>query len=727
MPARNVSLRAKFLLLVLAIFLLPWMGIRYLSEMKSFLLQGQEDALLLTSKAVSTVLNDRDELFRPDTGVPQLLGGSNDLFAHRLENLLQVDGDPVDWGEQLATLRAFTGSPTAECTAAYEPESLSVRHTLGYFDEFLYALFLVDDDRVMYRADDLRRLDHSDQVRLTIQNPPEQIDRYLLLTRKSGRMSVYLMDQDWRYPVTGQPVAGINAEMREVENGYNVEIRLPRQMVGPSTRVGFDIVDVDDPELRVVRDIITTYPEADDLQLSRVMVHSPEIARILGGLNRQIARIWILDKEQRVRAVVGSLGSSDAFDTEYAGSSISPVRWMGKLYNDLFDWVLQMPSSNFQDLEATVSHRSDAVVSAALEGSASSRRRSSVDNRAEILVAAHPILSGGSVIGAVVVEQSSAEVLKLQHQALKSVAAVTLAAFLMITLAIFLFASRLTIRIRRLHNATEQSITPEGRVRKEFVDAFPVNSRGDEINELSNSITGMLGRLSQYTRYLEAMPDTLAHELNNPLNVVSSSLEILSRDSEEAGQSKYMQRARKGIERLRSILTSLTEAANLEDALQYEDHERFDLVELLDGCTEGYQISFPENLFVLELPENPVEILGNPDRMAQLLDKLVDNAVDFGDDSEIHIGLGIDSGEARISVWNTGSSLPEDMKERLFDPMVSVGSKDATRSHLGLGLFIVRIIADYHQGHVLAENTTEPDGVLVRVSLPLAPKRQEAD
>jgi two-component system, OmpR family, sensor histidine kinase ChvG len=47
-------------------------GIHYVNEMKRFLLQGQEDALVLTARAVGTVLNDREELFRPDTGVPEL-------------------------------------------------------------------------------------------------------------------------------------------------------------------------------------------------------------------------------------------------------------------------------------------------------------------------------------------------------------------------------------------------------------------------------------------------------------------------------------------------------------------------------------------------------------------------------------------------------------------------------------------------------------------------------
>jgi two-component system, OmpR family, sensor histidine kinase ChvG len=719
---RGLSLRAKFLFIVVAIVSLPWMGIRYVNEMKSFLLQGQEDALLLTAKAVGTVLNERDELFRPDTGVPELLGGTNDVYAHQLESLLQVDGDPIDWGSQLDTLRDFTGTLGQECTSIYEPHSLSVRHTLGFLNEFLYALFMVDDDVVLYRADDLRRLDHSDQLRMTIKDSSGEIFRYLLITRKSGRMSVYLMDKQWRYPLTGEPVSNINAVMVEVDGGYNIELRLPRRLIDADSRLGFDIVDVDSPEIRLPRDMIKTYPEADDEQLSRVMILSPEIARILGGLNTQIARIWILDTEQRVRAVVGNPGTNIPSKPE----SRSFFDSFGNGYNRLFDWLLQMPSDNFRDVETSESHRSDIVITKALNGEQGSRRRLSLDNRAEILVAAYPILSAGSVIGAVVVEQSSTEVLKLQDKALKSVAAVTLAAFLLITFAIFIFASRLTIRIRRLHFATEQAITSKGRVRNEYVDAFPKSTGGDEINELSHSITSMLGRLSQYTRYLEAMPDTLAHELNNPLNVVSSSLEILSNDSKEAGESKYMHRARKGLQRLRSILTSLTEAANLEEALEYEHREDFDLVDLVDGCTEGYQISFPNHLFILNMDVTTARISGNPDRIAQLLDKLVDNAVDFGEiNGEIRLGLSVVDNMAYISVTNTGSSLPEEMKDRLFDPMVSVGSKDATQSHLGLGLFVARIISEYHHGTIEAENLPDAAGVTLTVGLPLVATKSD--
>ena len=95
---RYLSIRSKLIWLVLAMFTIPWMGTRYVIEMKEFLLQGQKDALLLTAGGIATILNDRTELFELDAGVPELLGEKSDSFAYLLPRLIQLDGDSSDWG-----------------------------------------------------------------------------------------------------------------------------------------------------------------------------------------------------------------------------------------------------------------------------------------------------------------------------------------------------------------------------------------------------------------------------------------------------------------------------------------------------------------------------------------------------------------------------------------------------------------------------------------------------
>ncbi len=63
---------------------------------------------------------------------------------------------------------------------------------------------------------------------------------------------------------------------------------------------------------------------------------------------------------------------------------------------------------------------------------------------------------------------------------------------------------------------------------------------------------------------------------------------------------------------------------------------------------------------------------------------------------------------------------PEKMRDRLFDPMVSVGKRKASQSRLGLGLYVVRLIAEFHGGAVSAKKRADTPGVAVTMRLPLA-------
>jgi signal transduction histidine kinase len=114
-------------------------------------------------------------------------------------------------------------------------------------------------------------------------------------------------------------------------------------------------------------------------------------------------------------------------------------------------------------------------------------------------------------------------------------------------------------------------------------------------------------------------------------------------------------------------------------------------------------------------------VVGTPDLIAQMVDKLVANAVEFGKDGVIDVSLARDDGDALLSVSNEGPPLPEMEAGHLFDSMVSVrGGGDAAEPHLGLGLYIVRLIAEFHGGRAQAANRPDASGVVVSVTIPLA-------
>ena len=373
----------------------------------------------------------------------------------------------------------------------------------------------------------------------------------------------------------------------------------------------------------------------------------------------------------------------------------------------------------FVDVPIDVTHRPDKIFTAILKGESRVHTRPSLDQKAQIIVAGHPIKSGEEILGAVVVEQSGNAVLALQYRLLRNLTVATICVFAFVVVALFMFAWRLTTRVRRLYTTTEKAITAEGRVVESRIPArhYPA----DELGNLGRSITGMLKRLSGYTRYLEGMPDTLAHEMNNPLNVVSSSLQILETDIPGISHNQYMQRARVGVERLRTILTSLTEAANLEEAMRSEIKQPLNLAELVTEFVDGYRISQPERSFRLEVGAGPLRIQGSADHLAQMLDKLIDNAVRFSTPGKaIVVRVRRRAANAEIVVLNEGRALPETLRDRLFDPMVSHGRTHATHTHLGLGLFVVRLITEYHHGQAWAENRADLRGVAVTVSIPAA-------
>ncbi|MGI9310647.1 MAG: ATP-binding protein [bacterium] len=711
---RKANLQTKFIWLVPALLIIPWMGYHYVQEMKQFLLQGQQDALLLTANGIATVLNDRSELFNPATGVPEVLGEvlgeENDLYAHRLESPVQIDGRIADWESLLPYAAYHTGGNLFSCDADYDPDSFSLKNVIGYYEPFVYAMFEVNDDVLVYRDPELLRLDTSDQIRILLQPLGGALQHYLAVAQEPGRMSVYRMDQDWRLPLEGEAVNEFAAELAETDWGYRVELRISREVIGASAKLGFFVVDVDDASLREIAATLSTSPQVSGSEPGQILLSSPELNKILKGLDQPRSLIWILDKEQRVRAVVGALSAP----RDQSGDAPSQTNWL----QSHIDALLRRPVQQFVDVPTDATHRPDKIFASILKGEARVHTRPSLDQKAQIIVAGYPIKSNDEILGAVVVEQSSNVVLALQYRLLRSLTVVTILVFLFVLAILLAFAWRLTTRVRRLHTATEQAITAEGRVVESRIPAraYPA----DELGDLGRSISSMLKRLSGYTRYLEGMPDTLAHEMNNPLNVVSSSLQILEHDLPDISQNEYMQRARNGIDRLRAILTSLTEAANLEEAMRDEIKQPLDLVALVTEFVHGYRISQPEYRFELHTDASAMRIKGSPDHLAQMLDKLVDNAVQFSrPGTAIAVRLRRRGNAAEVTVLNEGRALPEALRDRLFDPMVSYGRTDTKRSHLGLGLFVVRLIAEYHHGEAHAENRIDRAGVAVTVSIPM--------
>jgi len=353
----------------------------------------------------------------------------------------------------------------------------------------------------------------------------------------------------------------------------------------------------------------------------------------------------------------------------------------------------------------------------ALTGQATTRYRALDNNTTRILEAAYPIVAEGQVLGAVIVDLNMNGIRTFRNQALETLFDTMLGILLLTMTALFLFATSLSSRIRGLRNQAEKIIDDSGRI----TNTIAASRSADEIGDLSRSFASIVDRLSQYTHYLENMSSRLSHELRTPVTVVRSSLENLSLVTKEEDAQIYIQRAEEGISRLNLILTNMSEASRLEQILQSSDKEKTDIGKVIDACVQEYQQIYPDVVFESKISLSPVRIMGNADYIAQLMDKLIANAVEFSVPGKpVRIACYADHGEAVVSVANSGPYLDHTMKDRIFDSMVSLRPEGKKKQpHLGMGLHIARMIAEFHKGYIEADNLIEDEGVMVVLRIPL--------
>jgi dedicated sortase system histidine kinase len=454
--------------------------------------------------------------------------------------------------------------------------------------------------------------------------------------------------------------------------------------------------------LGIARAVATALHERPQL-LASGSGRDDEVDAILLGLQRSSSRIWVVDRSYQVIASAGSL--------RRPAEVASETPW----WHALIGWLIPRPTEDFVEAQPEDVLATGPDVAAALQGTAATHTRRTRDGRAVVMSAAHPIWNADEVAGAVVAEETTNSAMSVKTAALERLLLFTLAAFASAGAVLMVFATRLSLRIRRLRDEAESAIDGRGRIRR----LASGSQAHDEIGDLSRSFSEVLERLAQHHAYLESMAGRLSHELRTPIAVVRSSLENLK--LAPADGSRYIERAEEGLQRLNRILERMTEASRLEQSLRTAERERYDLVPVVRGCVEGYRVAYPQATFVLAVPEQSLPVAGSPDLAAQLLDKLVENAADFSRPGEpIRVTLAQSGGEAQLTVVNYGPALPEAMRGRLFDSMISLREAQGARApHLGIGLYVARLIAEFHGGRIAASDLPAGDGVAISVRLPV--------
>ena len=676
-----MSLRLKLLALGLATLVLPWGGCRYAREMEAALREGEQTSLQAVAQTIAASLQGRtDLLYReplppsdsaPDAPAPEPTSatatpasprsppapGPYDLQPLALSAAPLIDGYPDDWPREPAAWQHFSHDPQHRFGV------LS-----GVYERMLYVMLEVHDEHPVFDAPGSNSLDPAtfgDRVWIGYEDPQGEEHQLFLAASGPGALSARRIESGEYGEQRALIEPRVRAAWQPTRDGYRVEMRLPLSMLGE--RFG---VLVDDRDARGATPVSYGSLRSDDLHtLGRLIVAAPELSSYLAQFMQPGLKIAVAAPDGQVLARADALGQARSL-----GGGSPPL--LARLYRRFVD---RPGAPRYLEARAAIYDRDH-----------------------------------GETIGGLEVTQTADLWLRLRDRALTHMLNFTLGTSIVAVILMFAFAAWLALRLARLRRASESALTRSG-----LVTAFPETRSRDELGDVARSFSTLLARLDAYTDYLRTLAGKLAHEIRTPLTIVRSSLENL--EAEPAGDAAraYLARARQGSERLNAILLAMGAASRVEEAIRSAERVDFDLVAVLDSAIAAYRSAFQTRAFASELPPGPIMLHGAPDLIVQMLDKLIDNAVDFSPpEATITVRLRLEPVAVLIEVENPGPPLPAHLQGRLFESLWQSRPDGDSRPHFGLGLYIVRLIAEFHGGEAAATSLPGEAGARVSVRLP---------
>jgi dedicated sortase system histidine kinase len=692
-PISGFRLRTKLLLLALTTLALPWAGCQYAREMENVLRQNEQQSLLAVTTTIAGSLKGRQELlFRADSLPGSEGNNARDITPVVLAGAPLIDGHADEWDSNARGMVRVAG-----------PGGDSLRLLAATHERWLYLALLVRDNKWVFDASDMTPLDSSsigDRVWLAFDDKRGGQQRLFFSSSGAGTLRARRIEtlEYGREEAVEEP--RIEAVWQRSRDGWVMEIGIPFSLVGQ--HIG---VLIDDRDRRGAPRASYGTLETSDLRASgRLIAASPDLGEHL----RQFSQPGV---ELTVASSTGAILTR--LDAPALPGDYTRMRgFLPRMYRLFLDGGAVPRSVS----ESGREQASQALTELAARGAPATTLFAGRYENSVIVAAAAPIFSadGKQVLGVIQLAQTADRWLTLRDQALTRLLNLTLFVTLFAVGAAFWFAGRMTLRISRLGAASETALSREGNLAR----LLPEADSKDELGDLSRSFSSLLVRLDEYTGYLRTLAGKLAHEIRTPLTIIRSSLENLESEPDSSNARVYIARAREGSERLGAILTAMGAATKVEEAIAHSERQPFDLGALVRATVDAYRGAFPTRRFACETPEEAVQMTGAPDLIVQMLDKLIDNAVDFSaDGATISVVLRADSTQAELSVANPGPPLPPETATRLFESLWQSRAEADKRPHFGLGLYIVRLIAEFHGGSAQAANLPDNAGAIFSVRL----------
>ena len=243
----------------------------------------------------------------------------------------------------------------------------------------------------------------------------------------------------------------------------------------------------------------------------------------------------------------------------------------------------------------------------------------------------------------------------------------------------------------------------------------------DELREIARCFNAMAASLDrQHEREMTFLAG-VAHDLRNPLQALKLSLAMVPPD-EPLPPEERVQRTlalfRRQVDRLERMVGDFLDTARIEAGKLDLKRDRHDARELVGRAFELFESSSAAHALRMDVPDEPVMIDCDAERVEQVLDNLVSNAIKYSPSGgEVAIRLERRGEDAIISVSDRGLGIAPEERARVFEPFQRSGASASTIPGVGIGLSVARRIVDAHGGRIDLESAPG-EGSTFTVRLP---------
>jgi two-component system, OmpR family, sensor kinase len=264
-------------------------------------------------------------------------------------------------------------------------------------------------------------------------------------------------------------------------------------------------------------------------------------------------------------------------------------------------------------------------------------------------------------------------------------------------LAGYAVARALSLRIKRLEQTA-------GRVAAgDFSARFPVDS-ADELGQLARALDAMQRQLSELDSARKQFIATASHELRTPIFSLGGFLELIQDEElDDETRRQFVGQVREQVDRLGKLATGLLDLSRLEAGSLELRPTRTDVATLARAVTSEFipALSRHSSHLELRLAREPLPAVCDPERVAQVMRILIDNAiVHTPEGTDIVVSAGERDGGVRVAVRDFGPGIRDSVHERIFEPFYT--SDDVQGS--GLGLAIARELAERMNGRLSVQS-----------------------